>query len=221
MTNSITKKQTITRNNYMLTCKLVRILVYTFLLYMFTVITNGCTANIPLQGGFSRKDLSLIPASNLSDIHTGTGTKLTGRDFDRVFEICQQVMRENFGGIRSYPADAVITAGPFYFSSGLGALHEQQFRRKARLELRKRSGHLWVYVRVSVDRRDTRTYRQFNPERYGQDYRHSTPMETGENLPWARRQVWNFIRREYARERAIISSITKKLASYKKRPTTH
>jgi len=141
-------------------------------------------------------------------------TSLGKVEFKTAFEVCRDVMAQEFGVVSADPETAVIKARPEpYELSGGSAIHfsAQQHRRSANLNLHRQDRQWWVYVEVSIERKDTQSYSQFQSQRSGSDHGVSTPMETNESAPLGKRDVWTKVRRDVAMEKKIISRIREQL----------
>jgi len=152
------------------------------------ILFTGCRGAMPDSNRYSRLSLGSV-------------------DYKRAFDVSRDMMRNEFGQIQPDRDSATIKASPSYFSEEGLSLTPRQYRRTAHLKLEKHQKQWWAYLRVQIERRDTRTYQQFGGRTNNRDYRYSTPMEAGETAPWEKKQVWTKIRRENDREKRILHQI--------------
>ena len=164
-------------------------LLYTLLLMIFTL---GCTADRPLTA-------------------THTRTSLGSVEFEQAFSACHSAMRAEFGRVKPDREEKIIVAEPEYFTSDKPGLAGKQLRRYAQLKLVSGKDQIWAYLQIRDERLDTGTYQQFQPQRTGEDYHKATPMESGESIPWSKRQVWSPLKRLYGREKRVLQQIRQQL----------
>jgi hypothetical protein len=167
---------------------IIRHIHHIYLVFALQLFIFGCTSNRPLTADYSR-----VP--------------LESTDFNRVFDVCQVIMRAEFGQISTDEQSAVIKTKPEYFVEKSPTLSQWQLRKVAVLRLIEHRGQWWGYLQVSVERLDTRTYEQFRPSSDTGDYHIASPMESGETVPRSRKQVWTRLRREHERENQVLIRI--------------
>jgi len=130
---------------------------------------------------------------------------------DEAFAAAQDAMRAEFGQIETSEDTRRIEARPAYFEETMPGGREVLLRRRATLELLQRDGRWWAYLQAPVERSDTETYRLFESQSRSRDYSVPTPMESGETAAPAQKHVWRQIRRDFDRERRVLTSLREQL----------
>ena len=169
--------------------------------------------------------LSFIGCENLhKDRQSGfSRTNLGKMDFDRAYDICERVMRTEFGQVKLDRQKGAMHAGPIYFNNNKDtiSLRGQEYRRLANLKLQKEHHMMLAYIQVRVERQDYQVYKQFQTFRTERDYAIATPMEADTMAPWAQRQVWTKLRRDHKWENKIAARIRQELAIYDQKNKTN
>jgi len=161
---------------------------YIVLVFILLSFSFGCASSRPLTADYSR-----VP--------------LESADLNRVFDVCQVIMRAEFGQIVIDEHTSTIKTRPEYFVEKSPTLSEWQVRKTAVLRLVEHHDRWWGYLQVCVERLDTRTYEQFRTSDDHRDYHVASPMETNETAPLSRRQVWTKLRRDHEREKQVLTRI--------------
>jgi len=152
----------------------------------------GCGANEPTRQDFA---------------HTALGQA----DHDQAFAAAEKVMRSRFGRATANREKSQIESEAEYFQQTTSVGTSLTMRRRATLQLLRRSNQWWAYVQVPVERSDTEAYQMFDQSRVRRDWSVPTPMESGETTPMARKQAWRRVRREYGVEQDILGDIREEL----------
>ena len=147
-----------------------------------------------------------------------TRTALGRSEFERAFAAGEKVMRGQFGRISGDAKTGLIESEPSYFhGEGVGA-DKGLFRRRAQLKFVRRGNQWWAYLRVLVERLDSRVYQQFQHQRSGRDYEPPSPMEADLTAGASRRQVWSRIQRRRDLERELLSRLNAELGIVSEQP---
>lgn len=155
-------------------------------------------------------------------IGSGCGlSEKTRRDFartplgavgpDEAFAAAQDAMRAEFGQIETTEDTRRIEARPAYFEETMPGGRQVLLRRRGTLELLQRDGRWWAYLQVPIERSETETYRLFESQSRSRDYSVPTPMESGETARPAQKHVWRQIRRDFDRERRVLTALREQL----------
>ena len=156
------------------------------------LLAAGCQSSASLRRDFARTPLGQV-------------------DHEAVLAAGEQVMRAHFERVSVQPELGRLTAeADYYRETGRGD-EDAIMRRRAIMELVRREGGYWAYVRVPIERSSTSAYRMFGGEPGDRDYTVPTPMESGETVRASQRHVWRTVRRDFELERQLLSEMRQRL----------
>ena len=149
----------------------------------------------------------------------GQVVSLDQAEYAGAFRASLDAMRENFVIESQDLQSGRIIGRPVVYSSEKGGDRlptrltgaRQELRRKASLNLSKRSEGIAVEVRVDIERRDTRDYQIHEGILATEDLRMRTPAERRDTAGIEQREVWTHIGRDRAAEELIIRGIRERL----------
>jgi len=159
-------------------------------LLLVTVTLVGCSSSDSLEKQFA-------------------STSLGNSESKEVVTACQEALHKFFTRVEFEPETTTFTIGPKnYVDYVLG--QPKRFRLNPKLRLEEKGRQWWVYLQVRVERQDSQTYQMFSQQSSASDRPYASNA-SDQSASYAKKQVWNFVRRDREMEKEILHEIRENL----------